>query len=194
MPFALTFALATVLMVAPPTKTRDQMKASYDAHRSDFDYLLGDWEFTADSQQWGKFRGGWSAMQLGSGGPILDEYRVLDDKGETMYATTTLRTYNALLDQWELVSTDAGTGLQNAGTAHREGTEMIIDQKFGYGSPNPSMWHIRYHDIQADRFSWAGDRSTDGGKTWTKNFQTIEAHRVGPARSLRLAPVKNTAP
>jgi hypothetical protein len=27
-------------MFAAPTKTREQMKASYDAHHSDFDYLL----------------------------------------------------------------------------------------------------------------------------------------------------------
>ena len=191
---ALTLVLTAMMLASPAEKTREQMKASWDAHHADFDYLLGDWEFTADSQQWGKFRGAWSAVQLGEGGPILDEYRVLDDKGQTMYATTTLRTFNALLDQWELVSTDAGSGLQNAGTGHRDGAEMLIDQKFGYGSPNPTLWHIRYHNIQADRFSWAADRSTDGGKTWTKNFQTIEAHRVGPARSLRLAPGKNAAP
>lgn len=191
MHFVLTLALSVMMLASPAEKTREQMKASWDAHHADFDYLLGDWEFTADSQQWGKFRGAWSAVQLGDGGPILDEYRVLDDKGETMYATTTLRTYNAVLDQWELVSTDAGTGLQNVGTGHRDGGEMHIEQKFGYGSPNPSMLRIRYHDIQKDRFSWAADRSTDGGKTWTKNFQTIEARRVGPARSLRLAPVKN---
>lgn len=191
MHFALTLAMTFIsMMPAAAQKTREQMKAAYDAHRADFDYLLGDWEFTAESQQYGKFRGAWSAVQLGENGPILDEYRVLDDKGETMYMTSTLRTYNAVLDQWELVSTDTGSGLQNLGTGHREGGEMHIEQTFGYGSPSPSTSRIRYHDIQPDRFSWSADRSTDGGKTWTRNFQTIEARRVGPRRSLRLAPAK----
>jgi hypothetical protein len=48
MHFALVLALASVTMIGSPAKTREQMKASYDAHHSDFDYLLGDWEFTAD--------------------------------------------------------------------------------------------------------------------------------------------------
>jgi hypothetical protein len=51
-------------------------------------------------------------------------------------------------------------------------------------SQNPSLWRIRYYDIQADRFSWAGDRSPDDGKTWEKNYLQIEARRIGKARSL----------
>jgi hypothetical protein len=30
-----------------PTKTQEQLKALQEAHRGDFDYLLGDWEYTA---------------------------------------------------------------------------------------------------------------------------------------------------
>ena len=88
MHFALTLAMTFIMMMpATAQKTREQMKASYDAHRADFDYLLGDWEFAAESKQYGKFQGSWSAVQLGDNGPILDEYRVLDDKGQTIYAT-----------------------------------------------------------------------------------------------------------
>jgi hypothetical protein len=176
MQFALSIVMTVLALASPATKT------AFETHRGDFDYLLGDWEFTANSQQWGKFRGRWSAVRIGEG-VILDEYRILGDPGETIYVTRTLRSYNAPLDQWELVSTDNGTGLQNLGTAHREGSEMRIEQKFGYGTPNPSIWRIRYYDIRPDRFSWSADRSTDNGKTWTKEFQTIEARRIGPASS-----------
>ena len=121
---------------------------------------------------------------------ILDEYRVVSDKGdETWYVTTTLRNYNAHLDRWELVGADAGTGLMDMGTARKEGAEMHIEQTFGVASGNTSTWRIRYYDIQKDRFSWEADRSTDGGKTWVKRHQTIEARRIGPPRSLpALAP------
>jgi len=44
-----------------PTRTPEQIRASYDAHQGDFDYLLGDWEFTAMSREYGKSRGYWSA-------------------------------------------------------------------------------------------------------------------------------------
>jgi hypothetical protein len=178
-----------------PKRTPEQIKASYDAHQGDFDYLLGDWEFTSESKEYGKGNGFWSAVRLSGGAQILDEYRVVGDSGQTLYMTSTLRAYNAVLDRWELVSTEGGSGLQNVGTGGKVGSEMLIEQTFGAMSPRPSTWRIRYHDILPDRFSWAGDRSTDGGKTWVTNYLQIEARRIGPARSLGpLATGKPTAP
>jgi hypothetical protein len=117
-------------------------------------------------------------------GQILDEYRVVGDEGETYYVTTTLRNWNGALDRWELIGADGGTGLQDFGTGHWDGKEMKIEQTFGVAAGTPSTWRIRYYDIGPAKFSWAADRSTDGGKTWTTNFQQIEAKRIGPARSL----------
>jgi len=182
-------APALSAQVAGP-RTAEQIRASYDAHHADFDYLLGDWEFTAVNRQYGTIRGVWSAVRIDDG-QVLDEYRVVGDSGQTYYVTRTLRAYNAVLDRWELVSTEGGTGLQNIGTGQRVGAEMHIEQKFGVMSPTPSLWRIRYYDIRAERFSWSADRSTDDGRTWTTNFQTIEARRIGPARTLGpLAPAK----
>jgi hypothetical protein len=186
---------ASPLLSAQATgrRTPEQMKASYDAHQGDFDYLLGDWEFTSVSREYGNGRGYWSAVRLaeGAGAQILDEYRVVGDSGETYYVTNTLRVYNAMRDRWDLVSTEQGSGLQNMGTARRVGAEMHIEQRFGVGGPNPSLWRIRYSAIQPDRFSWVGDRSTDGGKTWTTKWLQIEARRIGPPRHLDpLAPAK----
>lgn len=173
-------------------RTKEQLEASYKEHQGDFDYLLGDWAFTSVSQEFGKGRGYWSAVRLAEGAQVLDEYRVVGDSGQTYYASSTLRAYNAVLDQWELVSAERGTGLQNVGTGHRVGAEMRLEQKFGVMSPTPSILRIRYYDIQPDRFSWAGDRSTDGGKTWVTDFLRIEARRIGPARTLGpLAPAKH---
>jgi len=187
-----SMAIASLLSAqASGRRTKEQIKASYEAHQGDFDYLLGDWEFTSVSREFGTGRGYWSAVRLAEGAQILDEYRVVGDSGQTYYVSSTLRAYNAVLDQWELVSAESGTGLQNVGTAHRVGAEMHIEQKFGVMSPNPSIWRIRYYDIRPDRFSWTGDRSTDGGKTWVTDFLRIEARRIGPPRSLGpLAPAK----
>ena len=151
----------------------------------DFDYLLGDWEFTGTNQQYGKFHGYWSATKLADG-EIFDEYRITGDHGETYYLTHTVRAYNAKLKQWDLVSTEKGGGLQNAGTGHRDGGEVRIEQTFGATTPTPSVWHIRYSDIQPDHFHWTGDRSNDNGKTWVTGFQQLEVKRIGPARSLAL--------
>jgi hypothetical protein len=83
-----------------------------------------------------------------------------------------------------LVSMDEGSGLQNAGTGHLTGGEMHIEQRFGVGTATPSPWRIRYYDIGPDHFSWSADRSTDDGRTWTAAFQTIEARRIGPPRTV----------
>jgi hypothetical protein len=171
-------------------KTPEQQQASYDAHKADFDYLLGDWEFSSTSKQYGKGRGYWSAVRLDEG-QILDEYRVVGDNDETFYVTTSLRNYNKVAGRWELIGADAGVGLLDFGTANKVGSEMHIEQKFGVASGEPSLWKIRYYNIQQERFSWAADRSVDGGKTWDKNYLQIEARRVGPARSLEpLAPAR----
>lgn len=156
----------------------------------EFDYLLGDWEFTSEDKQFGKLHGYWSAVKLADG-QILDEYRVVGDNGETYYVTTTLRNYNKFNARWELIGSESGSGLQDFGTARRAGDEMHIEQRFGVAGGTPSMMRIRYYNIRPDAFSWAGDRSTDGGKTWVKNHLTIEARRIGPPRTLpSLAPAR----
>lgn len=187
---ALAAILATLSGQADSKRTPEQLKVSYAAHKSDFDYLLGDWEFTSESREYGKFGGRWSAVRLETG-QILDEYRVVGDKGETFHVTSTIRSYNAAADRWELIGMDGGGGLQDFGTAQRVGSEMHLEQKFGVASGKPTILRIRYYNIQPDHFSWSAARSTDGGRTWIKDFQTIDARRIGPARALgALAPAK----
>ena len=185
-------ALLVTLVTAqtPAKKTEKELQASFDAHKGDFDYLLGEWEFSTVSKEHGQAKGFWTAVRLVTG-QILDEFRVVGPNRETWYVTSTLRSYNAGLDRWEFVGMVEGGGLQDVGTGQRMGAEVHIEQKFGVASGNTSILQIRYYNIQPDRFSWTADRSTDGGKTWSKDDQKIEAHRIGPARSLdALAPAR----
>jgi hypothetical protein len=70
-----------------PKRSPEQIRASYDAHKGDFDYLLGEWAFTSVSKEFGEGRGFWSAVRLAEGAEILDEYRVVGDNDETYYAS-----------------------------------------------------------------------------------------------------------
>jgi len=164
-------------------KTPEQLQALFEQHKGDFDYLLGDWEFTADNKQYGKSKGRWSAVRLATG-QILDEYRLVGEKGETFYVTSTIRNYDAVHDRWELIGMDDRNGLQDFGTAQRVGQEMHIEQKFGVSGGSPTIMRIRYYNIQPNSFSWAGDQSADNGKTWVKDQLRIEAKRIGPPRTL----------
>ncbi len=191
LPFAVLVSIAPSLS-AQTTKPRtaEERRALYEAHQGDFDYLLGDWEFSADSKEFGKHGGRWSAVRLADGAQVLDEYRVLGDSGQTWHVTSTVRVYNAYEDSWELISFDQGSGLQNFGTARRVGNEVHITQRFGVGGPRPSLWRIRYYNIRPNGFSWTADRSLDEGKTWETNHLQIETRRIGPARTLeRLTPL-----
>ena len=190
LPLAVMFSVSAPALAQTPVRTPEQLKANYDAHSDDFNYLLGDWEFTATSKEWGKGRGYWSAVRLAEG-QVLDEYRLVGDTGETFYVTTTLRAYNATLDKWELVGMDRGNGLQDVGTAARVGGEVRIEQKFGVMSTSPVVRRIRYYNIAPDRFSWVSDLSKDGGRTWESDNLKIEARRIGPPRSFpSLAPAR----
>ena len=179
------FVVAALAVIVCPLMCQpvspEQRKAGFESHKSDFDYLLGDWEFTTVSKQYGKGRGYWSAIRLPTGA-IFDEFRIVGDNGETYYLTTTLRAYNAARDRWELVGIDGAGGLQDTGVGHRKGGEVHIEQQFGVATGNPNTLRIRYYNIQQDRFSWKADRSTDGGKTWSVDDQQIEARRIGPPR------------
>jgi hypothetical protein len=183
-----TFLLVTALIAAHACPASAQTAKP----QNDFDYLLGDWKFTAQNKEYGKFNGLWSVVKLADG-QILDEYRIVNDKGETEYMTTTLRNYNEPMKRWELVGADAGGGLLDFGTANRVGNEVHIMQKFGVAEGKPALWRIRYYNIRADGFSWNADRSPDDGKTWVEGHMKLEATRTGPARVLPPL-VKGSAP
>lgn len=164
----------------------ERMVALFEERKGDFDYLVGEWRFTAQHAEWGEGRGYWTAVRLssGDGSHVLDEYRIVGEDDETLFVSTTIRAYNAARGLWELVSADRGTGLQDVGTARKVGDEMHVEQRFGVALGEPSLWRIRYYDIRPDAFSWVADRSLDDGATWERGYMRIEARRVGPARSL----------
>ena len=183
--------LLNPVAIAQSARTPEQLDALFEQHKGDFDYLLGDWQFTADSKEHGKYGGYWSAVKLAEG-QILDEYRVVGDKGETYYVTSTLRNYNRFKAHWELIGSELGSGLQDFGIGRKVGDEIHIEQRFGVASGKPSILRIRYYNIRPDAFSWRADRSSDGGKTWVKDHLMIEARRIGPPRTLpSLAPARN---
>lgn len=165
---------------AQQTTDRDAaLRAALESHQHEFDYLLGDWSFVAKNRHGDSFHGHWTAERL-PGGQILDEFRIESPSG--VHSIFTVRAYNAALGRWDIVTLNRVAGLGHVGTAKRFGNEIVGDQNIGSEDAHPSVWHIRYHDISTSRFLWDADQSSDGGKSWDRDFMTIEARRVGPAR------------
>ena len=57
----------------------------------------------------------------------MDDYRVVGEHGETYEPKPTITSFNAVLDQWELISVDKGKGLHGFGTGGREGGERKLN-------------------------------------------------------------------
>jgi hypothetical protein len=129
-----------------------------------------------------KIRGYWSANRSADGALVTDEYRSVDESGQTIYVSTTLRVYNPVTERWNLIGVEPRSGIPQLGTAWREGNDIRIDQTFTGHDGVSRLWRIRYYNIEADRFSWKADISSDGGKTWAENQMTMEGRRTGPAR------------
>lgn len=186
LPVPFAFLAATLLFSGPGS----QGQGSTRPRANDFDFLLGDWAFTAQSKLYGDGHGLWTAVRLGDG-EILDEFRVLGDNGATIYLARTLRVLNNFAGRWDLVGFHDHGGLRNTGIARRTNGEIQIEQRIHDDSGKAALLRIRYHSIEASRFSWTMDRSTDEGKTWTLNEQRIEAKRIGAAKpALALTDVK----
>src|SRR5437879_12887822 len=90
---ALTAIAFPAAAQAPAPRTREQMKASYEAHQGDFDYLLGHWEFTSVIHEFGPGHGVCRAMRLAEGSTILHEHRLVRAGGQTWPVTYTLTAY-----------------------------------------------------------------------------------------------------
>jgi hypothetical protein len=173
----------SVPVVSQPTPNRDAaLQAALEAHQHEFDYLLGDWSFAAKSRQGSTFHGHWTAERL-PGGQILDEFQIESPSGA--HSVFTVRAYNAALGRWDIVTLNRVAGLGHVGTARRVGAEIVADQNVGSEGAHQSVWHIRYHDITASHFVWDADQSSDAGKTWDRDFMTIEADRVGAPHAFR---------
>ena len=147
----------------------------------DFDFLLGSWEFTAESKVPGvppKYQGRWTAERIGDGTLVEDDFTGLDDRGRRVYLGVTIRAFDAKAKRWTTAFVEpvryleGQTAKWSLGTAWRERHEMRegpLDEA--------KASRARFYDIAPDHFSWSMDRSTDGGKSWINDYLRVQARR-----------------
>ena len=98
---AVMFSMGTPVLAQTPFRTPEQLEANYDAHSDDFDYLLGDWEFTATSKEFGK-----GLNDVGTAERVGGEVRI-EQKFGVMSANPVVRRiryYNIAPDRFSWVS------------------------------------------------------------------------------------------
>ena len=149
---------------------------------TDFDFLDGKWNIRFQGRksptEFGPARAGtWSAHRTHDGLVIEDEFSLVNpDGGRTL--TLTYRVYNQARKTWEIAGVAAKQGSPWApGVSWSNGRDRFVVQTYGTG-PDALITRIRYYDVTPNHFLWRADGSTDGGKTWIRDYWKIEANRA----------------
>lgn len=178
------FVGASVIALAhgPAHFKARQGSASSESTERDFDFLLGSWEFTAESKVPGVppvYHGRWTGERIGDATLVEDDFAGLDDGGRRVYLGVTIRAFDAKAKRWTTAFVEpvryleGRTAKWSLGTAWREEHEM-------HEGPldTAKASRARFYDIGPDHFSWRMDQSTDGGKTWTYDLLRVQARRT----------------
>ena len=149
---------------------------------TDFDFLDGKWNIRFQSRKapagFNPARAGtWSAHRTHNGLVIEDEFSLVNADGSRTL-TLTYRVYNTARKTWEIAGVAAKQGSPWApGVSWSDGKDRFVVQTYGTG-PDALITRIRYYAVTPDHFLWRADGSTDGGKTWMRDFWKIEANRA----------------
>ena len=149
---------------------------------TDFDFLDGKWNIRFQSRksptEFNPARAGtWSAHRTHDGLVIEDEFSLVNADGSRTL-TLTYRVYNKARKTWEIAGVAAKQGSPWApGVSWSDGKDRFVVQTYGTG-PDALITRIRYYAVTRDHFLWRADGSTDGGKTWMRDFWKIEANRA----------------
>ena len=148
---------------------------------TDYDFLVGTWTFTFqgrsnDGKFTPPFTGHWvaSSKETGGQGVLIEDHWRPDDPGSTWAAGTwTYRAWNPTRKLWEMEGISTSRGAWQAGTMWSDGNDRVLIEWYG-----TMLVRFRYFAIAKDRFLWRADATFDRGKTWIRDYWTMEAHRI----------------
>ena len=148
---------------------------------TDYDFLVGTWAFTFQSRsQNGAFNpsytGHWVFTKKATGGRgvLIEDHFRPDDATSTWDAGTwTYRAYNPQRKLWEMEGISTSNGAWQPGLMWSAGPDRLLTEWYG-----SMLVRLRYFAITADKFLWRADATFDRGKTWIRDYWTMEVHRI----------------
>lgn len=151
------------------------MTVSTEGSEHDFDFLLGNWDFTAESRLPGlppTYTGRWTFERTGNGALVEDDFMAVDELGVRRYLGVTVRAFDATTKRWTTSFVVPPGATWRLGAAWREGNEIAE----GPLDTAIQKTRARFSDVAKDHFTWTLDQSTDNGKTWV-NMVRVRARR-----------------
>lgn len=148
---------------------------------ADYDFLVGTWSFTfqargRDGSFTPPFTGHWvfTKKQTGNQGVLLEDHWRPDDPTSTWEAGTwTYRAWNPERKLWEMEGINTARGAWQPGLMWTAGDSRLLTEWYG-----PMLVRFRYFAIQPAKFLWRADATFDRGKTWIRDYWTMEAQRI----------------
>lgn len=148
---------------------------------ADYDFLVGAWRFTfqarnRDGSFTPAFTGHWvfTRKETGGQGVLIEDHWRPDDPSSTWDAGTwTYRAYNPERGLWEMQGINTNSGAFQPGLMWSAGKDRLLTEWYG-----PMLVRFKYFAIEADKFLWRADATFDRGKTWVRDYWTMEVHRI----------------
>lgn len=148
---------------------------------TDYDFLIGVWRFTFQSRDrqgafTPPFTGHWvfTRKLTGGEGVLIEDHWRPDDSSSTWDAGTwTYRAYNPQRKLWEMQGINTNVGAFQPGLMWSAGKDRLLIEWYG-----EMLVRFRYFAIQPDKFLWRADATWDRGKTWIRDYWTMEVHRI----------------
>ncbi len=147
----------------------------------DYDFLVGSWTFTFQARRRDgaflpPFTGHWvfEKKQTGDQGVLLEDHWRPDDPASTWDAGTwTYRAWNPTRKLWEMQGINTNVGAWQPGLMWTAGDSRLLTEWYG-----TMLVRFRYFAIEADHFLWRADATFDRGRTWIRDYWTMEARRI----------------
>ena len=148
-----------------------------------FAFLIGRWKgagrtFNEDGSE-RPYELEWVGRYALDGHAIIDEARLLDEKGELDRVFLSFRFYDRAGERWISEVLDVRDSALTAQGQEEAGGVSFTDNSVTWMTRMGEMaGRETFRDIEADRFTYQMDVSSDGGATWNEAVDQIELRRL----------------
>lgn len=142
-----------------------------------FDFWLGEWEAFAKN---GSKAGDSKISLMLDSCTLLEEWTSAAVQKGLRYAGKSFNMYNAEKKKWQQYWIDNAGGITEYFNGHCEPGKMILETN--NNKVSDTGWKIlkmTFHNLGADKVRQHGESSTDGGKTWTTDFDLEYRRKKG---------------
>ncbi|MCB1043432.1 MAG: hypothetical protein KDC35_10855 [Acidobacteria bacterium] len=145
------------------------------------DWFIGEWDLTSKSLRrdgsYTSHKATSTVYRALDGYALLDEFRAYNDQNQVVFRGVSFRTYIPETGKWAIKWVMANEAGMTDLTAEYKNGELVMEGK-GSDGMGAFLERAVYYNISADHYSFKLDRSYDGGKTWIKGMNLIEATRI----------------